>query len=64
VHALRPSARRVSQVQSMPNLLQKSGVGWFDPGCEEGQLVEQGLVKYDDRSDSRLADANPERRTG
>ena len=23
-------------------MLQESGVGWFDPGCEEGQLVEVG----------------------
>jgi hypothetical protein len=64
VHALWPSSRRLSQVQGMPNLLQESGVGWFDPGCEEGQLVEQGLVQYDDRSDSRLADTNPKRRSG
>jgi hypothetical protein len=64
VHALWPPARRLSQIQSVPNLLQKSGVGWFDPGCEEGQLVEQGLVQYDDRSDSRLADPNSKRCTG
>lgn len=40
-------------------MLQKSRVGWFDSGCEEGQLVELGLVYYDDRSDCRLVDANP-----
>lgn len=62
MHALRQAARRLSQIQGMPNLLQESGVGWFDPGCEEGQLVEQGLVHYDDRSDSRPADSNPQRR--
>jgi hypothetical protein len=64
VHAVWQTAGGLSQVQGMQNLLQKPGAGWFDPGCQEGQLVEQGLVYYDDRSDCRLVDTNPKWRPG
>ena len=59
--ALRPAARGVPRVRSVPDLSARDGARGRDPRRDEGSVVTGGLADDNDRPDRRHADPYPQR---